>query len=269
MAEMQLQILSDLHLEAPVEYGVFTITPKAPFLALLGDIGNVKDAGFFEFLRQQLANFQVVFLVLGNHEPYHSSWAEAKVKLKRFGHDMRQLSSQTGKKQGEFVLLDQTRYDLSPTATILGCTLFSKFAPEHIETIRSSMNDFCEIKDWSLELYQEAYSADLYWLNAQVESISHHEPGRKIAILTHYSPCIHEQAVDPHHMGSPIFSAFRTDLSNEVCWTSGNVKVWGFGHTHFNCDFEDPKTGKRVVANQRGYDFDFSARFDAGKVVSI
>src|SRR5436190_5617538 len=102
MAETQLQILSDLHLEAPVAYDLFTITPSAPCLALLGDIGNVKDAGFFEFLQQQLANFQAVFLVLGNHEPYHSGWEEAKAKLRSFSDDMRRVS-QTGKKQGEFI----------------------------------------------------------------------------------------------------------------------------------------------------------------------
>lgn len=44
------QILSDLHLEAPKAYDLFDIVPKAPYLALLGDIGNVKDDGLFIFL---------------------------------------------------------------------------------------------------------------------------------------------------------------------------------------------------------------------------
>jgi hypothetical protein len=38
---MAVQILSDLHSEAPKAYDVFNILPKAPYLALLGDIGNV------------------------------------------------------------------------------------------------------------------------------------------------------------------------------------------------------------------------------------
>jgi len=268
MAETQLQILSDLHLEAPAAYDVFTIIPKAPYLALLGDIGNVKDAGFFEFLQQQLANFQAVFLVLGNHEPYHCDWEEAKAKLACFGDGMRQVS-QMGKKQGEFVFLDQTRYDLSSTVTILGCTLFSNIPPEQMEAIRSGMNDFSYIKDWSLESYQRAHSAELDWLNAQVESISRLEPDRKITILTHYSPCTHKKAVDPVHVGSSIFSGFRSDLSGEICWESRSVKIWAFGHTHFNCDFVDPEAGKRVIANQRGYEFQLCTDFDGQKVVSI
>lgn len=38
---MAVQIVSDLHLELPKAYDVFEIAPKAPYLALLGDIGNV------------------------------------------------------------------------------------------------------------------------------------------------------------------------------------------------------------------------------------
>lgn len=38
---MAIQILSDLHLEAPKAYDVFDIISKAPYLALLNDIGNV------------------------------------------------------------------------------------------------------------------------------------------------------------------------------------------------------------------------------------
>jgi hypothetical protein len=36
---MAIQIVSDLHLEAPKAYDVFDIVPQAPYLALLGDIG--------------------------------------------------------------------------------------------------------------------------------------------------------------------------------------------------------------------------------------
>lgn len=38
---MAVQIISDLHLEAPKGYDIFDIVPTAPYLALLGDISNV------------------------------------------------------------------------------------------------------------------------------------------------------------------------------------------------------------------------------------
>ncbi|KAL2014066.1 hypothetical protein VTN00DRAFT_1591 [Thermoascus crustaceus] len=108
MAESQLQILSDLHLESP--------DPEAPFLALLATL---------------VANFRTVFLLLGNHEPYHSDWDEAMSKLTRFKDEM-DGSFQAGKVRGEFVLLDQTRYDLSPTVAV---HLFLASPPNKLRTL--------------------------------------------------------------------------------------------------------------------------------------
>ena len=67
-----LQILSDLHLETPhllPMYSDFRVEPRSPYLALLGDIGNANDRRLFQFLEEQLRRFQIVFYVLGNHEP--------------------------------------------------------------------------------------------------------------------------------------------------------------------------------------------------------
>jgi hypothetical protein len=64
-----------------------------------------------------------------------------------------------------------------------------------------------------------------------------------------------------------VQSAFVTDLQRETCWTSPAVRVWAFGHTHYNYDFIDPSTERRVVANQRGYDREDAYDFDGGKVI--
>ncbi|KAG2003854.1 hypothetical protein GB937_009347 [Aspergillus fischeri] len=87
-----MQIISDLHLEDPLAYDISSIIPKAPFLALLSDTGYVKDAGFFNFLYKQLAAFRIVLLILGNHEPYHGSWAETKSKVGSLGEDPWRIS---------------------------------------------------------------------------------------------------------------------------------------------------------------------------------
>lgn len=47
-----IQVLSDLHLEAPKSYNIFGITPTAPYLALLGDIGCVRDEEYLLFLEK-------------------------------------------------------------------------------------------------------------------------------------------------------------------------------------------------------------------------
>ncbi|UNI23911.1 hypothetical protein JDV02_009702 [Purpureocillium takamizusanense] len=71
---IRIQVMSDLHLETPrllPMYGAFAaIPPRAPYLALLGDIGNARDPRLYAWLEAQLQQFDVVFYVLGNHEPY-------------------------------------------------------------------------------------------------------------------------------------------------------------------------------------------------------
>lgn len=83
---MKIQIFSDLHLETPVAYDVFDISPKSPNLALLGDIGYVvqhKDV-FLDFLLKQLRQFRVVLFVPGNHEAFQSSWPDTLQVLNDF-----------------------------------------------------------------------------------------------------------------------------------------------------------------------------------------
>ncbi|TVY19716.1 Uncharacterized protein LARI1_G003228 [Lachnellula arida] len=266
-----IQILSDLHLEAPKSYDIFEITPKAPYLALIGDIGCVKDAEYFSFISQQLCNFKTVFLLLGNHEPYHSDWATAKQSMQAFSQEMSEKKKRSDEKLGSFVFLDQTRYDLSPSLTILGCTLFSNIVPAQTEHVSFGLNDFYQIDGWSVDRHNAAHASDLAWLNAQVRSIAaahaSGKPDRTIVILTHHSPTTSVQAVDPAHAQSKISSGFASDLSGEECWRSANVKVWAFGHTHFNCDFVEG--GKRVVTNQRGYYFSQAVGFDGEMCVEV
>src|SRR6266581_4073520 len=77
-----IQVLSDIHLEIErsqdtVEYETFKVTPVAPILALLGDIGTANDPRLFEFIRTQLHQFKAVLYVLGNHEFYWNSYVSS------------------------------------------------------------------------------------------------------------------------------------------------------------------------------------------------
>jgi hypothetical protein len=274
---VEIQILSDLHLENPSAYDVFNICPRAPYLALLGDIGVVADAGLFTFIKTQLAQFEVVFFLLGNHEPWQSTWPKAKAKLSEFSDWVkeRRTSGDTsgdaaGNPLGEFVLLDRSRYDLSPDVTILGCTLWSNISEEHKERISFGINDFYYISEWDVEEHSHRHRADLDWLNGEVAHIAESEPERKIVILTHYSPVTTDaHAVHPKHSNSPLSSGFATDLSRQECWINPQVRLWAFGHTHYNTDYTEDTTGKRVISNQRGYYFSQAVGFDVAKFVRI
>ncbi len=293
---VQLQIMSDLHLETPrymPMYNAFNITPRCPHLALLGDIGNVHDTKLFSFLESQLWQFDIVFFVLGNHEPY-------KLDSQRLqGHKMAvdileqfeaanttaRLKQEGAASLGRFVFLNRRRFDLSDRVTILGATLFSHITDDQRSTTSLFVSDFSNIDGWTVDDHNAAHAVDLAWLNREVEAISResgilHEDDpptsdaspreRNIVILSHYSPTISPRANDADHLEDDrgVQTAFATDLSAEPCWTKACVKVWAFGHTHFNCDLEEDD-GKRIVANQRGYGREDAFDFDADKVITI
>ncbi|GAB1312202.1 Ser/Thr protein phosphatase superfamily [Madurella fahalii] len=266
---MAIQVLSDLHLEAPKAYDVFEIEPKAPYLALLGDIGNVAahKHDYFEFLTRQLQQFRIVIFVPGNHEAYHSNWPETLDTLRAFQKDARKSPS-----LGEFILLDRGVFQLPDSNTvILGCSLFSRIPPESHMAVSTGLNDFFQTDEWDVDAHNEMHNRDLSWLNAQVANLEGSDV--KIIIFSHWSPTLDARAIDPRHVGSRITSAFSTDLSREKCFKSDKVKLWAFGHTHYNCDFvaerEDGAGPLRLVANQRGYYFAQSDGFNSEKTIEV
>lgn len=263
---MALQILSDLHLEAPKGYDTFEITPSAPCLALIGDIGNIvkhKD-DCLAFFNKQLRRFRAVLFVPGNHEAYHSNWKDTLIVLQQFADHVRQDSS-----LGDFILLDRGFFRLPHTNTVvMGCSLFSHVPPANEMAVSMGLNDFYITDDWDVKMHNDWHARDLAWLNKTVEKLEGEDVD--VIVLTHWSPSTDARAVEPRFRESNVRTAFSTDLSREVCFTSAKVKVWAFGHTHYNCDFEvDRKDAGplRLVTNQRGYYFAQAEGFDAAKTV--
>ncbi|KAK8037475.1 calcineurin-like phosphoesterase [Apiospora marii] len=257
---VKIQIQSDLHLEVSRFYDLYDIVPKAPYLALLGDIGCLSKGydEYAKFLLVQLRSFKAVLLVLGNHEPYYSDWEEAKWYMAKFQEDVA-VRKQAGEQLGTFVLLDQTRFDIDDEegegdgagVTILGCTLFSSVPQESRKDVGFGLNDFNFIESWGVDEHNGAHASDVAWLNSEVRSL--------------------EAAAASGSSGAArrrIASGFATDLSGEACWMSEAVRLWAFGHTHYNCDFTDGH-GKRIYSNQRGYAFSQSPGFDGTAVVDV
>jgi hypothetical protein len=264
---MKLQILSDLHMESPRAYDFYEIKPSAPHLALLGDIGCVSHPGYLDFLTAQLAQFRTVFHLLGNHEPYGSTWDEAIKTLRAFQeqnrHERARPPSPESDGIGEYVLLDRDEFHLpGHNLTILGCTLFSDVPAASTDDVSFGLNDFFRIGGWTVEQHVEAHRRDVAWLNERVADIAREAPGRRVVVLTHHSPTVGARTVNPRFAASKISSGFATDLSGEECWRAENVILWAFGHTHYNFDrFHDWETGKLVYSNQRGYYFAQAAGF--------
>lgn len=280
MSEARIQVLSDLHLETPRSYDIYTITPKAPYLALVGDIGNVGDAGHREdmlaFLAQQLRAFKAVFFVPGNHESFEATWPEVLSVLRSFEEDTAMRRKEDAA-LGAFVLMDRGSFRIPAgdckDTLVLGCSLFSRVPDERAAAVEMGLNDFYRTRGWDVAMHNTAHTRDLTWLNNQVTRADDDDSVGDVLILTHWSPSLDPRANDPRHAGSSITSGFSTDLSGEMCMRAEKVAVWASGHTHFNFDFSMDRGEEmrplRLLANQRGYYFSQAPGFDPEKVIEI
>lgn len=267
MAGPRFQIISDLHLETPLSspaYEYFSGPSNFPLEAdnifLLGDIGLISDTQpLLNFLRSLLRRSALlkVFYVLGNHEPYRMTLENALDKASSWETT---LTKEFGPR---FHLLNRTRIDISPTLTLLGCTLWSQIPAAHQHEVAAALKDINEkhgIWDRSILDHNADHAVDLAWLNETVTAIENNESDREVIILTHHSPTTDPRANNKRFPPERVMnSAFRTDLSGERCWRSSNVKVWAFGHTHFSTQFVHAcGEGKRklVVSNQKGYAYE-------------
>jgi len=210
---MRIQLLSDIHLEVErtPSNGVvnsdgdgdlykfdFPADPEANALALLGDIGMTLDDRLFDWIRLQLSRFKLVFFVPGNHEPYWSTIEESRQRLLQFAEENAISTAHAPATEcpiGRFVLLDRSRYDISPTLTVLGCTLWARLDPDELDILRWSVTDFKRIGGLTSDVYQALHAHDAEWLENSIAQIARDEPQRKIVVMTHHAPTRQEPQV--------------------------------------------------------------------------
>jgi predicted phosphodiesterase len=262
MFNPQFQILSDIHLETPLPqptYKHFSRRETFPLLAsnlfLLGDIGYVRDEALFTFLRSLLRctpNLKI-FYVLGNHEAYGITLSATISTLESFEIESRREFGE------RFFFMHRRRVDFSPTLTILGCTLWTRIPHDQAAVCARLLTDFNEatgIKDRTVDLHNEDHHCDLAWLDAEIRNLES-EPQRSVMVLTHHSPTADPRANDPKRESQDperdVTSGFVTDLRVWRSWSSEQLKVWAFGHTHFSCAYTEEGTAKLVVSSQKGY----------------
>ncbi|KAI0111965.1 hypothetical protein F4814DRAFT_460970 [Daldinia grandis] len=241
-----IQIMSDLHLEHDEAYEQFSIPPEAPYLALLGDIGNLIFHGirYMKFIERHLLRFKAIFYEVSRHA------------IEQFCHNVQMRREIPGSGLGDFIFLKNSRYDIpDERVTVLGATLFTN--PPDGKRYRIDTFYRNEVRiNFNVKQHMFAHFDTMSFLSREVTAISHEDPRRSIIILTHHCPTIDAQAIGQSDMVDREGMKYRyvSDLSREHPWIGANaVKLWAFGSTHHNCDYVDEKTEKRVYSNQRGY----------------
>ncbi|KAK1148822.1 hypothetical protein N8T08_008707 [Aspergillus melleus] len=149
--------LEDLHLEINQQYSSFKIPARAKYLILAGDVGRFPDYhAFRDFIRQLTTRFELVFLVLENHEFYNGTFA-AGLGLKK----AKQLERDP-LLDGRLVILHRKRYDIPGTrVSILGCTVWSA-VPHHLRGIvQAKVKDFKRIEGWTVDDHNAHHKFDI------------------------------------------------------------------------------------------------------------
>lgn len=223
-----LQIVSDLHLEFGKN---IKIKPYAPHLALLGDIGNPFKPHYNRFMETQAAQFQMVFILLGNHEYYGIHTAEEVItKAKTICNAFENVK-----------LLDRDSYQLTDNTLLLGCTLWSDITDD----AALHMNDMnIQINNGSLltaDMYRSWHRRDVEFLRNEIAA----HTDSNIVVLTHHAP---SHIMQGKYKNSQLCSAFATPLEDLF---QPPVIAWASGHVHSNVD--TLIDGIRSVSNCKGY----------------
>jgi len=225
------------------------VVPQAcagTYLALLGDIFNgpkLRSGAYRDFLLRQAPGFEAVFVLAGNHEFYGAEYYAARTALAALCDEVsRELQGQP-----TVHFLDCGRVDMPGTdVRVLGCTLWSFVDEAHEQAVASSLNDYVSISVRNGEPAEGGptpqasrgkatvadtnawHARELAWLEGELARAE--TDGRRCLILTHHAPTFHE-ACAPKHSGSPISSAFCSDLERLL---RPPVAAWLYGHTHWS-----------------------------------
>ena len=277
-----LKIISDIHLEFHgAREALPNIVPNTDAIGLLGDIGNPLKPAYAEFLFEMSDKFSQVFVIAGNHEYYANEFSFTNM-----------LIEQICNKRENLHFLNNTSFDWG-NIRVLGGTLWSNAPKELYDEIKISSTDHAKIithiseeyqlneklienidlgQHWDkLQIYGTKFSVEekvklheehVSWLKKEIELAKNEN--KNVIILTHHAPtsklCLPWQVKNNY--------AYELDsCTNLEDLFDDNVLLWGFGHTHYNCDQIIKNT--RVVSNQLGYVRRTNPTFDGSLSLDI
>lgn len=265
-SNLRIQIASDTHVEFYESFSEIPelITPSAPILGLLGDIGNPALPTYRDFLYHQATRFKLVLVLAGNHEYYSPSSAPPHPTMGELNQAIYDICAAAPRKN--IVYLDKGLVELGEFV-IMGCILWSDIPEDMKQQAASSMNDYRLIYKTRRHLnFPEAvFSPDdsvaahkdqLQWLQTQIQASM--SKGKKAVVLTHHTPTYRIR-------GSGL--AFSSSLEYMFKNKGTNVAVWAHGHTHYNDD--KIIEGTRVVSNMVGYKHGKQSDYQPDLVITV
>jgi hypothetical protein len=256
---MNIHYMSDIHLE----FGAMQKPlPKGDILLLAGDITickalepqmtdprsrSIKRAtrSFFNHAQEQ---FDRIYAVTGNHEPYGSYYEDQLPTLRTF----------PATAQARW--LDCEAVELDSRTLLFGATLWTDMDrgnPLSHMKVREGMNDFAVVytrNEWGLWTTQDAakhHERALY----RLDMICKENPDYTIVVMTHHAPSW--LGIGPSHHNSEINAGYASNLHRFI-EEHPNIRYWVHGHTHIRANYDIAQC--KVMANCRGYAHMYESR---------
>ena len=242
---MKIQIASDLHIEVHNNYPI--IEPKCDYLILAGDIGEIGNTKYEEFLEYVNRNWKKVIMVLGNHEFYSKdkSYEEKLIENREFF-----------KKYDNIFLLEKDSTQLEEY-TVIGLTLWSKLKRNsHASIKKIKWRENGDLIKIGIDKLNEQYEESKLWLT------KNYNKTKPTIIVTHYPLTLEESYVRPKCFSNEPLEWLKEFGSEYFLETPKNKLICISGHTHFSHNFIDCSLNDtRFISNQFGYSNEKYTRF--------
>lgn len=233
---MKIQIASDLHIEVYNKYPI--IEPKAKYLFLAGDIGEIGNEKYEEFLNYVNQHWEKVIMILGNHEYYSKdkSYEEKLIENREFFKQFENI-----------YLLEKECIELEGYR-IIGLTLWSKLVRNQAATKKVKKRENNKLTKIGIEGLNKIHELSKQWL------INNYDKTRKTIIVTHYPLTLVDSFVRPKcYSHEPI--EWLKEFANEYFLDIPEKQLICIsGHTHFSHNFINIDLNKiQYLSNQLGY----------------
>ena len=229
---LKVQVVSDLYLDdfkTMDDLPNDLLVPKAPVLALVGNIASADSKMLKDFLTHQASQFEHILYIAGSLEYKAPSSFTSESLFRQMLH-LRKLNIPN------LHFLERDKIDLNGVR-FLGANLKPV---ENLENKRSSSTDLAAPTPRTT-CPQNWYRKSIDWITKEVQLAN--TESIPVVILTSHSPFVLETSQTDYTIN------FTYELTQLVEHPS--LKFWLHSHTHTNFNFEFPKF--TMVSNQRGH----------------
>lgn len=225
--QIKIQVISDTHLEFAEHDPTVKLSVLGNIICLCGDIGYPGQRTYQNFIRWCSQNYQLVFLITGNHEYYDKKNTKQAVdsKLSNFIATFPNVYLLS---EGSVVVESQTK-----KYKFVGATLWSpvKSSQQSIK-ITKNVNDYRKITVDGIHVKYNKLTPDHVeaWHNEDIQYLTKE-------IFTAVDGEIIPTVVLTHHLPSKKFLTIESDLNDAYASDTdflikSPVVMWCYGHTH-------------------------------------